>query len=423
MTIRTHFRAYSRPTLLSGILLCVLSSVAMAQGLEPARYHCNGYLIVRLVGTPEEMGRQHGRFLGEQVRRVVKDVILEGEASTPEAYGKLMAGTRRMEKQLPDDIKRELRALAGEAKVKYEDLVALQLFGDVWRASQCSSFAAYGPATASGELIAGRNFDFFDHGVSEYAAVILHYIPQNGIPFITITWAGIINGWTAMNAEGVIAANNTSWGRSDSLDGLSTCFMIRKIVQHSATVAEGVETVQQTPRACGTNMLVAGERPLVRGAGVHSSTRSAGVSPAGDAVTAGEAGETPALRGVGEESPEAAIVEYDHERVAVRWAKKGYVIATNFFRKLYEDVEIPEEEAWCSRYGRLYELINAHYGKIDRTMNFIGDPGVAMGSINLHSVLLFPRDLSFRVAMGHAAAYRYPYRAFRITDQGVVSAE
>lgn len=393
----TLVRSCLRPTLVSGILLYVLSSAVVAQRLEPARYHCNGYLIVRLVGTPEEMGRQHGRFLGEQVRRVVKDVILEGEASTPEAYRKLMVGTRRMEKQLPDDIKRELRALAGEAKVKYDDLVALQLFGDVWRASACSSFAAYGPATANGELIAGRNFDFFDHGVSEYAAVILHYIPQKGIPFITVTWAGIINGWTAMNTNGVIAANNTSWGRSDSLDGLSTCFMIRKIVQHSATVAEGVETVQQTPRACGTNMLVAGDQPLAR-------------------VTTGGV-QAPVAK------PEAAIVEYDHERVAVRWARNGYVIATNFFRKLYEDVEIPEEEAWCSRYGRLYELINLNYGNIDRAMNFIGDPGVAMGSINLHSVLLFPRDLTFRVAMGHAGAYRYPYRAFRITEGGVVPAE
>lgn len=395
MITTTLARSCIRPTLVSGILLCVLSSAVVAQRLEPARYHCNGYLIVRLVGTPEEMGRQHGRLLGEQVRRVVRDVILEGEASTPESYKKLMVGTRRMEKQLPDDIRRELRALAGEAKVKYDDLVALQLFGDVWRAPNCSSFAAYGPATANGELIAGRNFDFFDHGVSEYAAVILHYMPQNGIPFVTITWAGIINGWTAMNVDGVIAANNTSWGRSDSLDGLSTCFMIRKIVQHSATVSEGVETVQQTPRACGTNMLVAGERPLT--------------------------GERSVLEREGR--PEAAVVEYDHERVAVRWARKGYVIATNFFRKLYEDVEIPEEEAWCSRYGRLHELINGNYGKIDRSMNFIGDPGVAMGSGNLHSVLLFPRDLTFRVAMGHSAAYEYPYRAFRVTEAGVISAE
>jgi hypothetical protein len=346
-------------------------------------------------------------------------------------------GTRRMERQLPPDIRQELQALAEEARVDYWDLVALQLFGDVWRASQCSSFAVYGRATATGELIAGRNFDFWDHGVSEYAAVIIHYLPETGLPFITLTWAGIINGWTAMNTKGVLAANNTSWGRSDSLDGLSTCFMIRKIVQHATTVQEGVEIVQNTARACGTNMIIAGGSP-----------------------------------------PAAAVVEYDHEEVAVRWAKPGdapmpdvppqpqaaapqpqpggfnlrdneaqdpfsfgntwqepqgnyeyvsglpgVIIATNHFRELYKDEVQGGWVSWCGRYRKLERLIGQNYGRIDRTMNFIGQPGVAMSGINLHSVLLFPSDLTFSVSMGRAPAYEYPFRSFRLTPTTVVSTE
>jgi hypothetical protein len=418
------------------LLPLLLLSAALAQEPVPARYHCNGYTILRLVGSPEEMGRQHGRLLGPQVRRVIQDVVY-GEAGEARSYARLMAGTRRMERQLPEDIRAELHALADTAEVKYDDLVALQLFGDVWRASGCSSFAVYGPATKTGELIAGRNFDFWDHGVSEYAAVIIHYLPETGLPFFTITWAGIINGWTAMNVKGVLAANNTSWGRSDSLDGLSTCFMIRHIVQHAATVKEGVEILQNTPRACGTNMIIAGGSP-----------------------------------------PAAAVVEYDHEQMAVRWAKPpdasapppqtpqtpavtppaqpelglrnnttdtfsfgdlpqradedkyGYVsalpgvaIATNHFRRLYQDEGQDDWSSWCSRYRRLEELIGENYGRIDRTMNFIADPGVAMGSINLHSVLLFPADLTFRVSMGHTAAYQFPFQSFRLTPTEIVAAE
>lgn len=409
-------------------LLALLAALSLAHAqappVQPARYHCNGYQMLRLVGSPEEMGRQHGRLLGAQVRQVVADVI-GGEAGDPERYEQLMAGTRRMERQLPPDIREELHALADEAGVKYDDLVALQLFGDVWRAPNCSSFAVYGPATKTGELIAGRNLDFWDHGVSEYAAVIIHYIPENGFPFFTITWAGIINGWTAMNLNGVLAANNTSWGQSDSLDGLSTCFMIRKIVQHSATVAEGVATVENTPRACGTNMLIAGGTP-----------------------------------------PRAAVVEYDHEQVAVRWAKQegdpaaatippaaaaeemqapedeppqsysswqierrysyvsdlpGVVIATNHFRSLYR--EPGDRPSWCSRYLTLERLIGGNYGQIDRSMNFIAAPGVGMGDINLHGALLFPSDLTFRVSMGRAPAYQYPFRSFRLTREAIVTAE
>ncbi|MCE5239121.1 C45 family autoproteolytic acyltransferase/hydrolase [bacterium] len=430
-----------RPLLVSLTLLAACA-VANAQWEEttPQRYRCNGYRVLRLVGTPEEMGRQHGRLLGSQVRRVVRDVI-GGEAGDPERHARLIAGTKRMERQLPSDIREELHALAGTARVDYWDLVALQLFGDVWRASQCSSFAVYGRATATGELVAGRNFDFWDHGVSEYAAVIIHYVPETGIPFFTVTWAGIINGWTAMNTKGVLAANNTSWGRSDSLDGLSTCFMIRKIVQHASTVQEGVDIIQNTPRACGTNMLVAGGSP-----------------------------------------PAAAVVEYDHEQVAVRWAKPGdaplpelpprsqqappaadqpaalnlrddtangaadtapfdntwlepegnydyvsglpgVVIATNHFRALYQDEPQGGWVSWCGRYRKLERLIGENYGRTDRTMNFIGQPGVGMGSINLHSVLLFPADLTFRVSMGRAPAYEYPFRSFRLTPTAIVSAE
>jgi len=226
----------------------------------------------------------------------------------------------------------------------------------------------------------GRNFDFFDHGTSKYAALVISYQPQHGVPFMTITWAGVINGWTAMNTSGVVAANNTSYGRSNSLDGLSTCFMIRKIVQHSRSVAEGVRIVQDTPRACGTNMIIAGGEPA-----------------------------------------DAAVVEYDHDDVAVRWAERGVVIATNHFRKLHQEEAMGESEGWCYRYQTLRGLIDDTYGHIDRTMNFIGTPGVPMGSINLHSALLFPRDLSFRVSMGRTPAYEYPYRSFKLTADGVAA--
>lgn len=363
------------PTL--ALLTLCLAPVAFAQEGCWLR-HINGYQVLNLRGTPEQMGEAHGRLLGPTVRRVVKAVITEGEAATPEAYARLMAGTARMERQLPEDIRRELQALAAAAGVKYEDLVALQLFGDVWRASNCSSFAVFGPATATGEPIIGRNFDFWDHGVSEYAALIISYQPESGLPFMTITWAGIINGWTAMNTRGVVAANNTAWGQSNSLDGLSTCFMIRKIVQHAHNVGEGVEIVRNTPRACGTNMLIAGGDP-----------------------------------------PNAAVVEYDHEELAVRWEEQGAVIATNHFRRLQQAEPLGPGDGWCSRYRKLQGLIEEHYGRIDRTMNFIAEPGVPMGSINLHSALLFPRDLTFKVSMGRTPAYEYPFRSFRLTAEGL----
>jgi len=380
-----------------------------------SRQRMHGYLVLQLRGTPEQMGRQHGLLLKSYVQRMIRDLILQGEASTPEEHARLIAGAMVMERYLQPESRRELKALAQAAEVDYRDLVLAQLFGDVQRASRrpysytprrpsprqgprsgtppgplpvgpewppqpgmrCTSYAVFGAATRTGECIVGRNMDFWDHGVSSWGGVLIYFRPTRGMPFVTTSWAGIINGWTAMNVEGIVCANNSSFdGKSDSLKGLSTCFMVRKVAQYAHTVEEGVEIVRHTPRACGTNLIIAGGRP-----------------------------------------PSAAIVEYDHQDLAVRWAENGAIWADNSFIKLYQEGD--RFAYYGSRYERLKELITADFGRIDRSMNFARAEGVPIRSINLHSALLFPTDLCFRVSMTQKPAADHWYRPFRLTAQGI----
>ncbi len=352
----------------------------------------NGYLVLHVEGTPEQMGEQHGRLLRDQIQRACKALITDEYPG--DSHKRLIEGTKIMEKHQPEEFRRELKALAQAAGIDYWDCVAMQLFGDVDRARpltydddnagdeppQCTSFAVFGKATATGELIAGRNLDFWDAGVSEYGAILMHAKPDNGHAFVTVTWCGIINGWTLMNEKGIVTANNTAYGGTNSLEGISTCFMLRKVAQYAATVNEGIDIVKKGPRACGTNMLIAGGNP-----------------------------------------PDAAIVEFDHEKVVVRRADRGYVLAANSFLALHREGLADDYFGLLGRYATLEELIKKHHGKIDRTMNFAGAEGVPM-SCNLHSALLFPADLTFRVSMGKTPAYKEEYRSFRMTKDGVVSA-
>ncbi len=371
---------------LAALLAAPLAFAAAAPAGPSARGRVetlHGFRVLCVAGSPEQMGEQHGRLLKPLVRRVVKTIVRGTYGDTPEGYRSLLDGARVMERYLPDAFRRELRALARAAGVKYDELVALQLFGDVNRgryAMDCSTYAALGPATRTGECIVGRNMDYWDYGVMDYAAVLIHFQPDDGIPFVTVSWAGVINGWTAMNVKGVCVANNTAYGaRSNSLHGLSTCFMLRKIAQYCSSVDEGVETIRSTRRACGTVMLVAGGSP-----------------------------------------PKAAEVEYDHDAAAVRWATKGYVAATNHFRTLYQDPPLRDDEGWSGRYQRLIELLRKNYGRIDETQCFVADPQVYM-DITLHSALLLPARLRFRLAMGRRPAPAGPYHAFRLTRTGLVA--
>ncbi|MEW6356580.1 MAG: C45 family peptidase [Planctomycetota bacterium] len=339
----------------------------------------NGYLVLHIEGDPEAMGEQHGRLLKDKVKRVVADVI----DSQTEYHPDLLRGAMKMEPFLPEDFRRELRALADAAEVAYEKIVALQLFGDVNRASFCTFFAAFDEATRTGEPIIGRNMDYDDYGVSEYGAVLIHFKPKNGLAFFTVSWAGVINGWTAMNEKGVVAANNTGYGTiENSMEGVSTCFMLRKVVQFADTVEKGIEIVKTTPRACGTILLIAGGHP-----------------------------------------PDAAAVEYDHKDLVVRRARGGVIVADNDFGLLHQKEPRKPDPQGTYRYDVLWNLIEKDRGKIDRNMNLIGAEGVPIESMNVHSALLFPRDLRFRVAMGKIPAFKQPYRKFHMTPKGIVSDE
>jgi len=112
------------------------------------RARLSGYTVLHLAGAGPELGAQHARLAGRLVRQVVNDVIIEGEGAG--RYEELIRGAMVMEKYLPDDYRSELRALADGTGCEYEDIVALQLFGDVERGQQCTSYAVFGPATRTG---------------------------------------------------------------------------------------------------------------------------------------------------------------------------------------------------------------------------------------------------------------------------------
>ncbi|PIU66041.1 MAG: hypothetical protein COS85_06370 [Armatimonadetes bacterium CG07_land_8_20_14_0_80_59_28] len=358
------------------LVLCALTFLTVpSHGREGRLDTINGYRVLHVAGTPRQMGERHGRLLGNEVRRMVDDLVHPGGSTGWLSYQKLIEGTKVMERHIPSDFCTEMRSLSKAAGVEYEDLVAAQLFGDVSRATRCTSFALFGSATATGELIMGRNLDYWDNGVSEYAAVLIHFKPAKGIPFVTVTWAGIINGWTVMNARGIVCSNNNSYGRSNSLEGISTCFMLRKIAQQASSLNEAERILRTTPRACGTNMLVAQAHPA-----------------------------------------NAFIAEYDHSEIVFRRAARGYVIASNHFRKLYQD---EDDEPWCYRYRKVEELISENYGQIDRSFNLAGEDGVPITSMNLHSAMLYPATGDFCVAMGKIPACEQEYRWFHMDEDGV----
>jgi hypothetical protein len=350
----------------------------------------NGYTVVSVEGTPGQMGTAYGTLLKPLIQRVVRAVITQGVCEDPEARANILAGSRTMARFQPKNYLAELRAIAKAAEVDYQELLLLQYFGDVRRAiegrgssSFCTSFAALPPNTAGGICLVGRNFDYFDQGVGEYARLLAHYRPKGKIPFVTVTWAGVINGWTLLSERGIVCSNNTAFGaRSNSLEGISTCFLLRTVAERARSVDEGVALVRKGPRACGTAMLIASGRP-----------------------------------------PNAAIVEFDHDRIAVIRPKDGFVGAANSFQSLYQeerDWGDADASGYWGRLGAAYEVVQEHRGRLDTAANPAGADGVPIVGMNLHSANIDATNRRLAVAMGRIPACELPYKTFRLTDHGLV---
>jgi hypothetical protein len=364
------------------------------------RYPDLGLLTVR--GSARDRGTAHGKLLAAEVRQLVKSVRgFLAPTDTPEErtkYAKRLEAARTMGGFLETDVLQEVNACAEAAGADATELLLAQLFGDVNRvygfASFCSAFAAFGPATRDGALVVGRNFDYAGHGLEGGIPVILQEIPAGVTgteagatrPFVTIGYAGILNGWTAMNDQGLCASNNTLFSGEDRIEGISTCFMLRKVVERCRTVEEGVAIIERGPRACTTGMLVAGKNAK---------------------------GEW-----------DARFVEYDAVKTALVQPVAGRVQATNGRQMLAgrQGASNPDPNPGCSRYQTLKKELDAQAGKVsfdaalaDTRQNPAALSGVYM-SINLHCALLDPgtQRILLAVTPDHKPAAEHPFRAFRV---------
>jgi len=376
-------------------LLRVLASVVVTACLAAPAQHAptvphgrletiHGYQVLSLDGTPEQMGAAGGVLLKATIQRVVRAMITDGIGADRAAYENILDGSRVMAEYQPEPYRRELRAMARAADVGYDDLLLLQYFGDVRRciegpgaSSLCTAFAVLPPLTAGKTCIVGRNLDYFDHGVGDYASLLVYYRPEGRTPFVTVTWAGIINGWTLLNEKGIVVSNNTCFGAKDhSLRGISTCFLLRYVAERAGTVDEGVDLIRKAQRSCGTAMLVASGNP-----------------------------------------PDAAIVEFDASQLAVRRPEDGFVGVANGFQKLYRSTP----GSYYGRIGQALEIARQHAGKIDFGLEIAGVEGVPIDGMNLHCVTIDAAARKLRVAMGRIPAYRLEAKTFRLTPEGLVA--
>jgi hypothetical protein len=242
----------------------------------------DGFVAGSVAGTPRQLGEQHGEMLRAEIRAMLAALNHHVIYGQPGVYGKgLRAGAfgaaRLMERRIAPHYKEEMRALARAADVPYREILLLNCvddvlanlaqLGELYGRLACSAFAATGEQTADGQLLAGRNLDYFvpsAAGEDVWAAtnymkehvVAVHYTPAGGHSFLSVGWPGFIGVATGMSEPGLCIGSLTVATRRNWPFARPATFIYRDILQDTTNLADAVDLLRRSPRAQGNNVLI-----------------------------------------------------------------------------------------------------------------------------------------------------------------------
>jgi hypothetical protein len=104
----------------------------------------------------------------------------------------------------------------------------------------CTSFAVWGNKTDDGSLILGRNFDFYAGDAFAKEKIIAFINPNEGYPFMMITWPGMIGVCSGMNSEGLTVTINASKSKIPLIAKTPISIVTREILQYASNLEEAV---------------------------------------------------------------------------------------------------------------------------------------------------------------------------------------
>lgn len=408
--------------------------------------HMRGRIaVLHLRGTARERGRQHGLLLRERIQggliAYFMSVFRARIRMAAEQSGKLVARVvpfavkqfylnnfifPRLVASMPREAREELAGLAEGAGIDPTEAAQTSVFPDVvlyflaknFQAmgkllpdsafEACTSFAAWGPATADGSFLYARNLDFFGVGVWDRHPAVLHHHPDRGMPFVSVAAAGVgLPGITAMNAAGVTVAPQIKRSRAVALGGVGMLYLADEIVRRAESLDDALKIAAEARPAVGFSLIVTDARNRAAAAiecshaGVQARVRRGGAGEWND----------PDL-------PVGAFVQTNHYTTPEQQAHELDIAATMRAHSV-------------GRAQRGGELLRTHYGRITpaRMAEFLADhhdPYAGrermIGSVitqpcNISAAVFRPEAGEFWVAEGEAPVSHARFLRFTAADE------
>jgi len=210
--------------------------------------------VLNVGGTRYEMGYWYGLLLADQIAGCLASL----SAALPFSEADYNAAIAAMWNPAYFDTaayESELQGMAdgcaagGHPEVTFAYLRKMQLIADMSELG-CSLFAAWGNATADGHLYQLRNLDWsMTTGAQDYPVVAI-YDPDDGHAHAVIGFAGALGVSGGGLSENGIAQSQIMGYFCDpeTLNGIPFPFLLRDILYHDATLAQGLNRIQTATR-------------------------------------------------------------------------------------------------------------------------------------------------------------------------------
>jgi isopenicillin-N N-acyltransferase like protein len=260
---------------------------------------------------------------------------------------------RNLDKNIKEEYKDEIYGISESASDRYayigsnyQRILNYHAAHDIGHALQnlalvgCTSFGTWGENSADGQLIIGRNFDFYVGDRFADNKIVAFLKPSQGYKFMMVTWAGFIGVVSGMNEAGLTVTINAAKSKVPTGSATPVSLVAREILQYASNIEEALAIARK-------RQMFVSESFLVGSAKDHKAV-------------------------VIEKTPDSLDIYDPHGQE---------IICTNHFqgnalRNSESNIRQMNESASAYRYQRLAELLGAN-GKntVDKTISILRDRG------------------------------------------------